>query len=82
MIKTKLTAIALAALLAACGTAKPIQSPSLEVAPRFAQGQGLAPGHVPQPEEGEPLPLAIVVARRHGIQALPCPMHMKFGNSN
>jgi multidrug efflux system outer membrane protein len=50
MIKTSLTAIALAAVLAACGTATPLQSPSPEVASRFTQGQGLAPGHVAQPD--------------------------------
>lgn len=50
MIKTSLTAVALAALLAACGTATPLQVTSAEVAPSFAQGQGLAPGHVAQPD--------------------------------
>lgn len=50
MIKTSLTTIALAAFLAACGTATPLPSPSPEVAPRFAQGQDLAPGHVAQPD--------------------------------
>lgn len=50
MIKTSLTAIALAALLAACGTATPLQVTSAEVVPSFAQGQGLAPGHVAQPD--------------------------------
>lgn len=50
MIKTSLTAIALAALLGACGTATPLQVTSAEVAPSFAQGQGLAPGHVAQPD--------------------------------
>lgn len=50
MIKTSLTAVAMATLLAACGTATPLQSPSPEVAPSFAQGQGLAPGQVAQPD--------------------------------
>lgn len=60
----------------------PIEAGLVEINARLARFMAMFTGHVSQPEEGEPLPLAIVVARRHGIQALPCPLHLKFGNSN
>lgn len=50
MIQTTLTAVALAAVLAACGAATPLQAPSPEVAPNFAQGQGVAPGQGARPD--------------------------------
>lgn len=50
MIKTSLTAVALAALLAACGTATPLRTPAPELPKTFLQGQGLEPGAVAQPD--------------------------------
>lgn len=48
MIKTSLSAVALAALLAACGTAVPPQTPSAELPQAFAQGPGMPAGRVAQ----------------------------------
>jgi NodT family efflux transporter outer membrane factor (OMF) lipoprotein len=50
MFKTSLTVVALAALLAACGTAEPLRSPSAELSARFVEGQGLPPGATAQPD--------------------------------
>lgn len=50
MIKTSLTTIALAALLAACGTAGPLAVPAPELPKAFAQGQGIEAGRVAQPD--------------------------------
>jgi outer membrane protein TolC len=46
MTKTSLTAVALAALLAACGTAPPMTAPTPELPKAFAQGQGIDAGAV------------------------------------
>ncbi len=50
MIKTSLTAVALAALLAACGTAPPLATPTAELPRAFAPGQGIDVGGVAQPD--------------------------------
>ena len=50
MIKTSLTAVALAALLAACGTAPPRAAPTASLPPAFAQGQGIDAGSIAQPD--------------------------------
>ncbi|EWS62080.1 Cation efflux system protein CusC precursor [Methylibium sp. T29-B] len=50
MIKTSLTTIALAVLLAACGTAAPLAVPAPELPGAFAQGQGIEVGRVAQPD--------------------------------
>ncbi len=48
MIKTSLTAIALAAWLVACGTAPPLAAPAAALPTAFAQGQGIDAGGVAQ----------------------------------
>ncbi|WP_425259785.1 efflux transporter outer membrane subunit [Rubrivivax sp. RP6-9] len=49
-MKTSLTAVALAALLAACGTAPAPAVPAAALPPAFVQGQGIAAGHAAQPD--------------------------------
>ncbi len=48
MMKTSLTAVALVALLAACGTAPTVTAPMADLPPAFAQGQGIDVGGVTQ----------------------------------
>lgn len=48
MIKTSLTAVALAALLVACGTAPPLAAPTPDLPAAFARGQGMEAGRVAQ----------------------------------
>jgi NodT family efflux transporter outer membrane factor (OMF) lipoprotein len=48
MMKTSLTAVALAALLAACGTTPTVTAPMADLPPAFAQGQGIEAGRVAQ----------------------------------
>jgi NodT family efflux transporter outer membrane factor (OMF) lipoprotein len=48
MMKTSLTAVALAALLVACGTTPTVTAPMADLPPAFAQGQGIEAGRVAQ----------------------------------
>ncbi|MDO9074754.1 MAG: efflux transporter outer membrane subunit [Rubrivivax sp.] len=48
MIKTSLTAVALATLLVACGTAPPLSAPTADLPSAFTQGQGMDIGRVAQ----------------------------------
>lgn len=70
MIKTSLTAVALAALLVGCGTAPPAATPAAGLPSSFAQGQDVAPGHVAQPDWwtvlGDPTLDALI---RRGLEA-------------
>jgi NodT family efflux transporter outer membrane factor (OMF) lipoprotein len=50
MIKTTLTAVALAALLSACGSVSPVTAPTADLPQAFEQGQGMNTGRVAQPD--------------------------------
>lgn len=50
MMKTSLAVVALAAVLAACGTAPPLAASTAELPKAFAQGQGIDVGGVAQPD--------------------------------
>jgi outer membrane protein, multidrug efflux system len=50
MIKTSLTAVAMATLLAACGTAPPMAAPTADLPKTFSPAQGIDVGRVARPD--------------------------------